>query len=358
MPTKQNDGFLFLDFSKIRGRKAYQKLIRWAGQARGQNPAAFDALTEWLLDDTQWTENNLIENERKLTQDVFARFKEQNAKLRAVLKELEPTGVVNAAVFRALDRFDEELSQPHEESMRETVAKVFADFSAMKERGVRNIIAGTKTGPHGTYGVDPFGYINVLKDCDAGVQWALFMPETVKKQQKGFTVESFEYRKMSAMRFIGVEGGEWDRDVTRRLEIMHTLDAVQEHRSGFDYDLLLMHHYGKGVDVEPWHGFLGRFMKAGAPVPEGFVSFDFVPEYDSAPGLPFISQFAFATFSGDMDAMHKVKGFDSDAMYDVTRNIILGEGVPIPYPEKYWTAEVFLDGCDKPGAAYLFSVND
>ena len=42
-------------------------------------------------------------------------------------------------------------------------------------------------------------------------------------------------------------------------------------------------------------------------------------------------------------------------MYDVTRNIMLGQGVCIPYPDKYWTAEVFLDGCGKPSRAYLFS---
>ncbi|WES33611.1 hypothetical protein P0092_17845 [Ruminiclostridium papyrosolvens DSM 2782] len=43
-------------------------------------------------------------------------------------------------------------------------------------------------------------------------------------------------------------------------------------------------------------------------------------------------------------------------MYNVTRNIILGDGVNIPYPDKYWTAEVFLDGCDKYSSGYLFSI--
>ena len=43
-------------------------------------------------------------------------------------------------------------------------------------------------------------------------------------------------------------------------------------------------------------------------------------------------------------------------MYDVTRNIILSQGVNIPYPDKYWTAEVFVDGYDKWSAAYMFSV--
>jgi len=46
----------------------------------------------------------------------------------------------------------------------------------------------------------------------------------------------------------------------------------------------------------------------------------------------------------------------ADAMYDVTRNIILGQDVNIPYPDKYWTAEVFLDGYDNPSTAYMFSV--
>jgi hypothetical protein len=96
-------------------------------------------------------------------------------------------------------------------------------------------------------------------------------------------------------------------------------------------------------------------MRADTPVPEGFLYFDFVPNSDGKAGLPYISQFAYATFSGDMDAMHKREGYDSDAMYDVTRNTMLGEGVNIPYPDKYWTAEVFLDGCDKCSTAYMFS---
>ena len=98
--------------------------------------------------------------------------------------------------------------------------------------------------------------------------------------------------------------------------------------------------------------------KADTPVPEGFLYFDFVPHRDNIDfkaGPPFFSQFAYATFSGDMDAMHKCEGYNSDAMYDVTRNTMLGEGANIPYPDKYWTAEVFLDGCDKYSTAYMFS---
>lgn len=288
-------------------------------------------------------------------QGVFARFKEQNAQLRAYLLELEPSGVVNAAVFKALDRFDDELSGiSQDERLREIVAKVFTDFSFMRERGVRELIAGKKTGPAGVNYVDIYGYINYLKDGDAGVQWALFMPDMVERQQKGFKLDSFEYRKMPAMRFIGREGGDLD-SVEVRKELFRTLDAMVEHRSGFDHDSLLMHHYGLCVDVGPWHGIWGRFMRADTPVPEGFLCFDFVPHSDSKAGPPFCSQFAYAVFSGDMDAMHQREGYDVNAMYDVTRNIMLGQGVPIPYPDKYWTAEVFLEGCDKYSTAYMFS---
>ena len=96
-------------------------------------------------------------------------------------------------------------------------------------------------------------------------------------------------------------------------------------------------------------------MKADTPVPEGLLYFDFVPYDNGMAGTPYISQFAYATFSGDIEAMHKCEGYDSDAMYDITRNIILGQDIIIPYPEKYCTAEVFLDGCDKYSTAYMFS---
>lgn len=367
MSQKFIDEFHLVDWSEIDGQKkknltsaeVYNSIVSWAGKARGQNPSVFDALTEWILDDSQWSDEKLAENEQILMHGVFVRFKEQNAKLREYLKELEPSGVVNGAVFKALDRFDDELSGlSHDEQLRETVAKVFADFSIMRERSIREKIAGNKTGPTGTDSVDIFGYINYLKDCDAGVQWALFMPDMVERQQKGFKVESFEYKKMPAMRFIGRECGE-DESMEQRLETMRTLDSLSEYKSDFDYDVLFMHHYGLGVDVGPWHGFWGRFMKADTPVPEGFLSFDFIPHRDNSgfkAGPPFCSQAAFATFSGDYEAMHKREGYDSDAMYDVTRNIILGQGVIIPYPDKYWTAEVFLDGCDKDSTAYMFSV--
>ncbi|MEA4890363.1 MAG: hypothetical protein VB070_12985 [Clostridiaceae bacterium] len=340
---------------KLSDEEKYKRIVNWASKARGQNPNAFDALTEWVLDDSQWSDEKLAGNEQILTRGVFARFKEQNAQLRSFLLELAPSGVVNAAVFKALDRFDDELSGlSHEKCLQEAAARVFDDFSAMRERSIREQIAGNKTGPTGTDSVELFGYINELKDCDAAVQWALFMPDAVLKQQNGFKVDSFEYKKMPAMRFIGREGEDLANLETRK-ELFAVLDAMNAYKSNLDYDVLFMHHYGLGVDIGPWHGVWGRFMQADTPAPEGFLYFDFVPQRNGKAGPPYISQFAYATFSGDMDAMHQREGYDSDAMYDITRNIMLGEGVNIPYPDKYWTAEVFPDGYDKYSTAYMFS---
>ncbi len=332
----------------------YHRIISWAGKARGQNPGVFDALTEWLLDDSEWSDDKLAENEQILMQGVLARFREQNAQLRDCLEELRPSGVVNEAVFRALDHFDEGLAgRLCDERLQTVVSEVFADFSIMSSHRVREQIAGSKTGPAGIGHADPYGYINHLKDCDAKVQWTLFMPDKVKGQQDGIQVVQFEYMEMPAIRFIGKPGDPL-ADMEKRKAIFRRLDGLSSFRSGFDYDMLLEHHGGLSIDVEPCHEYWGRFMKAGTPVPEGFIGLDFVPHDDGGVGAPFISQFAYAVFSGDLEAMHRYEGYDRGAMYDITRNIMLGQGVTIPYPEKYWTAEVFLNGYKRCSTACLF----
>lgn len=343
----------------------YQMLIDWAKQARRVNPDAFDAVTMWILDDSQWTEDQLDENKQILLNGVLAGFRKQNAELRTCLENMMSSGLVNDTVFKALDRFDEELAgRVADRSLQEAVSKMFSDFSSMLKGNVRRYIAGSVTGSFGTdtKDVDIYGYINYLKDCDAALQWALFMPSVVEQQQNGFKVKTFEYKRMSAMRFIGKEiSNESGADIAKeRSSLFHTLDGLHAYQSGFNYDVLFQHHYGKGVDVEKRHGFWGRFMKSNTPVPEGFIYFDFIPQRpadDFTSGPPFIAQFAFATFTGDSQAMHKSEGYDSDAMYDVTRNIMLGEGVNIPYPDKYWTAEVFLNGYEQNSSAYMFSAS-
>ena len=199
--------------------------------------------------------------------------------------------------------------------------------------------------------------------------------DRIKKQldSVGGKIEYWEYRTLPAMRFIGIEWfyGVDDWALTREKAAV-VLDAMPEYASGFDYDLTLSHHFGKKVDEERNHDYIGRFMKADTPVPDGFEHWDFTPD-DSLPPISFCSQFAFSVFAGDHDTLHNGEGFDVNALYDITRNIILEEKVTIPYPEIYWTAEVQFDRADgtiynpenlysgenKPGevrCGYLFSV--
>lgn len=338
-------------------KERYQHIVDWAGQARGTNPDAFDAVTTWLLEAEQWSEEELAENRNIFMEEIIGRFSEQCRRLRTELNDLAPSGLVNMAVFDTLDRLEDELTgATWAEELKEAVGKVFADFSAIKDRRTRELFAGGITGHEGTDTVETFGYVNFLKDCDAGVQWALFMPEVVERQQEGFRMESFEYRKLPALRFVGMER-DFSQDEQGLRELQRTLDAMEGYRSGFDCDAILLHHFGRGVDVEQCHAIWGRFMAANAPVPEGYTYVDFVPDSDGKSGMPYLSQFAYAEFTGDPDAMHGQEGFDCDAMYDVTRNTILAQNVAIPYPEKYWTAEVYPQGFQKGSSVYLFSVD-
>lgn len=163
----------------------------------------------------------------------------------------------------------------------------------------------------------------------------------------GAKIEHWEYRKLPAIRFVGIElfydGDDWD---TTRQKVVATLDKMPEYASGFDYDLTFSHHFGKTVDTERRHDYIGRFMKADTPVPNDFVYWDFVPDDRNTPYLTFCSQFAFSAFAGNYDAMHCHQGFNVNALYDISRNIILEEKVIIPYPEIYWTAEVQFDRAD------------
>ena len=154
-----------------------QTLINWALSARGRNPDVFDEVTAWILDDGQWNDEKLEENKKIIMERVIGRFKAQNALLRNYLEELKPLSIINEAVFGRLDRFDEELSgRTADKRLQEMICKIFEDFSIMESRSAREQFAGNKTGAYGTDSVELFGYINYLKDCDAGVQWAIFMP--------------------------------------------------------------------------------------------------------------------------------------------------------------------------------------
>lgn len=335
----------------------YKYISDWAGRARGTNPNVFDELTQRLLKGEGWSDTELAENE-KLFKNIVNGFLNQNKLLKAELRGLEPSGVVNTEVFDALERFDGELSgKTHAEFLNGAVEAVFKDFGAIRRIDVRKKFAGSVNGPTGTDSVEVYGYVNVLKDCDASVQWTLFMPGLVEYQQQnaGIKVQSFEYLKFPALRFIGLEK-DLSNDPEGLESLLKTLDKMSEYRCGFDYDTIIIHHFGRGVDVENGHGVWGRFFKADTPVPDGFEHIDFVPQNNGKSGIPYLSQFAFAKFTGDVNSMLREEGFDANAMYDITRNIILGQDVCIPYPDKYWTGEVYLDGLGKDSTAYLFSV--
>lgn len=335
----------------------YRDIVDWAARARSVNPLVFDEVTKWLWGADAWSEDEMVGNRAFFMEEILGKFRKQTRLLQEELTELDSAGVVNRAVFEALDSFERELAGETklDNGMQEIVTTVFRTFSSLRDEKVRRRFAGGETGPEGTDAVEVYGYINFLKTCDAAIQWVLFMPDLAARQQEGFRMETFEYRKYPAMRFIGVEmhGAGY---LSEREALIRTLDAMKEYRSGFDYDVILCHHFGRGT--RPNYVLAGRFMAAGTPVPEGAVSLEFAENPDWTPGPPYFSRFAFAKFGGDPEAMHRKKGYDVNAMYDVTRNVILGQNVPIPYPEKYWTAEVYLDGFEKDvSTGFLFSVN-
>ena len=343
------DKLLLIDWSgidkKLPAKEAYEQIVQWAREARGQNPDVFSALTEWILDDSEWTEDKLVENEQILMQGVFARFKEQNAQLRAYLKELDASGVVNQPVFKALDAFDDVLSgfpHPDDEDLKGIVAEVFSNFSVMRARSIREKIAGSA---NNTVQMNDRGYINYLKECDISVQWALFMPEVVKKHGHKINRESFEYIEIGKVRFIGLEFAKHPEiHLLRPAESLPELmPLLSEYRTENTALCHLEHHHGGEVNVNQCN-MMGYFFKAGTPVPEGYDYYD-VPTDHAAYAVYFHPD-----FDGDIFG----------ASYEFTRDQILGDNVNIPYPEAYWTAEVYPEGFFTGSGpfrfGYLFSV--
>ena len=213
MSRKLIDGFYWSDFEEQNSGEMtdtgkYKRIVSWAAKARGHNPNAFDALTEWILDDSQWNDEKLTENEQILMQGVIARFKEQNAQLRMYLSDMEPSGAVNAAVYKALDRFDDELSGLVHEGTEEAVARVFADFSAMRERAYGNLLPEQKQ-VYGYCSVDLFGYINCLKDCECGVQWHCSMPDLLRGSKRVSKWTALNTKKCLPCALSGVKAMIW-----------------------------------------------------------------------------------------------------------------------------------------------------
>ena len=49
---------------ELTATEKYNRIVSWAGAARGQNPNVFDKLTEWVLNDSEWSDAKLAENEQ------------------------------------------------------------------------------------------------------------------------------------------------------------------------------------------------------------------------------------------------------------------------------------------------------
>ncbi len=67
MSRKLIDEFCWNDIKeqnveKLTDSKKYKRIISWARKARKQNPNVFDALTEWMLDDSEWSDEKLAGN--------------------------------------------------------------------------------------------------------------------------------------------------------------------------------------------------------------------------------------------------------------------------------------------------------
>ena len=208
MTSRFTPDFLLVDWNEIEGKKKegrtsgeiYSKLIDWSYKAKKQNEKVFDRLSQWILDDSEWIKDKLPENKQILTQ-VLALLSDDCDKFRICLQELEPSGVVNPAVFRALDLLAAGLAgNLDDERIQEAVSKMQADFTVMQERDVRKIIAGC---PEGSMHATQIEYVNYLKDCVTKLCWTLHMPEVVKKHAGKINRESFEYIEIGKVRFIG-----------------------------------------------------------------------------------------------------------------------------------------------------------
>ncbi len=335
---------------RLTGQAAYDRIVDWAvrfrnydhlviaeGQEIFTNRRAFDEMVKWLLDDEQW--QNPKNNEQFLKQCGLLLFNHYRWQLYEYLKKLnaEYPGVVNPPVFAAIERIAKAIPGAHTSDLwlHEAVDPALCDFTALRGRGMREKATD---------------YVNLLKEYDNSLQWTLFMPGVVKNIHgaKPIKRESFEYRDLGKLRFIGIDawrtGEDWGDLWARSGEFMPALDALaSEYGVEISENCSMMHHNGHEVDTEN-HYLAGRFFKTGTPVPQGCDYYD-VPTVRAA----------YAVYSSD--------NFNGDIWqaYDFTRDQILGDGVSIPYPKAYWHAEVYTDGRPREGScrfAYMFSVGE
>ena len=157
------------------------------------------------------------------------------------------------------------------------------------------------------------------------------------------TIQSLEYKKIGKLRFIGLEFSK-----NPNIHLLYPTESLPKlipllAEYGVEITALchLEHHNGGEVNVNQCN-MMGYFFKADTPVPEGYSYYDVLTE-----------NAAYATFySPDFD------GDIFGSAYEVTRDRIISEGGQtrtIPYPEAYWTAEVYPDGFFTGNGAFNFA---
>ena len=318
--------------------RSYSLPVMAVGKPVYVGQRAFGRMTEWLLDDTQWQAPQQDGKEMFLKQCGLLLFAHYRWQLGLYLRRLEDgcPGTVPAAVFETLERIGAAVPGAHVSDLwlHEAVDPALVDFSAMRSRPLREKTAE---------------YVQRLKALDDELLWSFVPPATAQDRPPDALVcESFAYRRIGKVRFIGIDAWrtneEWDALWARSDAFFTTLDAMTpRYGAGISEPCAMMHHNGREVDSEN-HYLVGRFFRADTPVPEGFDFYDVPTE-----------RAAYAIFT--------CEGFDGDrwAAYYRTRDRVLRDGVPIPYPQRYWHAEVCTDGIPRKGRfrmGYLFSVSE
>ena len=334
---------------RLTGEAAYARIADWAALFRGYDlpvtaagqavyvgQAAFGQMIGWLLDDAQWQSPNEGGKEMYLKQCGLLLFNHYRWQLGLYLRRLEDArpGTVPAETFELLGRIGAAVPGAHTSDLwlHEAVDGALTDFSAMRRREVREKAAA---------------YVRRLSELDAALLWSLARPAAAQGTE-ALVCERFDYRRIGRLRFIGVDawrtGESWDALRARRGAFLPALDALAPaYGAGMPGLCAMMHHNGGEVDSEN-HFLLGRFFRAGTPVPDGFDFYDLPTELA-----------AYAVYAGE--------SFDGDLWtgYYRTRDRILADGRRIPYPERYWHAEVYTDGMPRRGRyrfGYLFSVDE
>lgn len=156
---------------RLKGAEAYACIANWAAAflsydhpvtAEGMqiyiNQNAFDAMVDWLSDDTQWIDPISNDKEQFLKQCGLLLFNHYRYHLYEHLKIIESgyPGTVNKAVFTAIERIQAAVPGSHTSDLwlNEAVDPALMDFSAIRDRMLRDKV---------------INYVRHLKEFDTAV---------------------------------------------------------------------------------------------------------------------------------------------------------------------------------------------